>query len=70
MHALQDSNFVLWTKENLSSLMHKGKILMTVWKNLQEFVLWKAIQEWLNVKSCFSHTNPLQLPLLWYMAEN
>ena len=62
MHALQDSNFLLWAKENLSSLMHKGKILMTVWKfqNLQGFVQWIAIQESLNVKSCFSHTNPLQ----------
>ena len=59
MHALQDSNFLLWTKENLSSLMHKEKILMTVWKfqNLQGFVLWKAIQEWLNIKSCF----PIQI---------
>ena len=39
--------------------MHKEKILMTVWKfqNLQGFVLWKAIQEWLNVKSCF----PIQI---------
>ena len=35
MHALQDSIFLLWKKENLGSLMHKGKILMTVNENFK-----------------------------------
>ena len=38
--------------------------------------IWKTIQAWLGVKSCFSHTNPsnfrrpLQSLLLRYTAEN
>ena len=53
--------------------MHKGKILMTVWKfqNLEGLYYEKPFKSDFNiVKSSFSHTNPLQLPLLWYMAEN